>query len=633
MRIYHAALLLSVGQVGEAEALLPPLSIAGVSVRSERLAGAIRQLIAAVKRQPITPITNPQLATEFLAQSYYQQSRAIPKISLKSALKLAEKAATNSPGFGFVWERLSELEFSFGNDRKAMDSLARSLAVAPRNAQALALSGFLLAARNQIPEAIAWFDRALAVDAALGNAWLGRGLCRIRRGDTAGGREDLLVAAALEPQRGELRSYLGKAYANGGDYLRAYKEFRLAKNLDPNDPTAWLYSALLEQRDNRINESVVDLEKSEDLNDNRRVYRSQLLLDQDRAVRGANLAAVYRDAGMAQVGISEASQAVNYDYANYSAHLFLAGSYSQLVDPNEISLRYETAMEAEYLLANLLSPAAAGTMTPALSQQEYSRLFDSDRPGFTSATEYLSRGAWNQVTTAYGTDGNFSYNVEGDYMSDPGERANEDFQRRELTTTLKQQLTPNDGVYVQAVGYDAHGGDLHQYYSTNMASLGFRFKETQEPTAVLGYHHEGSPGIHTLLLLARIDDAYSFTNPAQPTILEFDSKPNPISMPRTTDMMAVYGITMHQSFESRIAIYSGELQQIWQTPEHNTIAGVRLQYGNFETASLQDMPTALASVFTSPATRQDFNSLFQPRQFLWLSPVANPRSPSTVPAG
>jgi hypothetical protein len=64
------------------------------------------------------------------------------------------------------------------------------------------------------------------------------------------------------------------------------------------------------------------------LNDNRSVYRSQLLLDQDQAVRSANLAAMYQDDGMDDVAVREAARAVNYDYANYSAHLFLANSYT-----------------------------------------------------------------------------------------------------------------------------------------------------------------------------------------------------------------------------------------------------------------------------------------------------------------
>ena len=58
----------------------------------------------------------------------------------------------------------------------------------------------------------------------------------------------------------------------------------------------------------------------------------------------------------------EASRAVSYDYGNYSAHLFLADSYQQLSDPNEINLRYETPAESEYLVANLLAPVGAGTL-------------------------------------------------------------------------------------------------------------------------------------------------------------------------------------------------------------------------------------------------------------------------------
>jgi tetratricopeptide (TPR) repeat protein len=302
-RVYFAGLLLGVGQVEPAGAMLASLSASDASSRPQRIAMALRQLIAAVKRQPNPAGARPQLATEFLADSYYEQSRAVPGISLPAALDSARRAVTNSPEFGFGWERVAELEFSFGHTSRALEALDKSLMLAPRNAQALTLKGFLLAAQNHTREAIGWFDQALTVDSALGNAWLGRGLCRIRRGDTAGGREDLLVAAALEPQRAELRSYLGKAYATSGDYPRAAREFKLAEKLDPKDPTAWLYSALLNQQNNRINDAIRDLEKSQSLNDNRSVYRSQLLLDQDQAVRSANLAAMYQDDGMSDVAV------------------------------------------------------------------------------------------------------------------------------------------------------------------------------------------------------------------------------------------------------------------------------------------------------------------------------------------
>jgi tetratricopeptide (TPR) repeat protein len=82
------------------------------------------------------------------------------------------------------------------------------------------------------------------------------------------------------------------------DNTRADKELALARQFDPNDPTAWLYTALVYQRENRINEAVYDLKKSQELNRNRSIYRSPLLLDQDQAVRSANIASIYRDLGM-----------------------------------------------------------------------------------------------------------------------------------------------------------------------------------------------------------------------------------------------------------------------------------------------------------------------------------------------
>ena len=137
--------------------------------------------------------------------------------------------------------------------------------------------------------------------ARLGDAWLGRGLCLIRQGKDEDGRRDLQVAAALEPNRAFFHSYLGKAFSNDGNEPKARLELERAKTLDPKDPTPWIYSAIENKQDSRINEAVRDLEKSMELNDNRRVYRSQFLLDQDRAVRSANLAAIYQADGMEDV--------------------------------------------------------------------------------------------------------------------------------------------------------------------------------------------------------------------------------------------------------------------------------------------------------------------------------------------
>ena len=46
------------------------------------------------------------------------------------------------------------------------------------------------------------------------------------------------------------------------------------------------------------------------MNGNRAVFRSKFLLDQDQAVRSANLALIYEDAGLSDVAVREATSAV-----------------------------------------------------------------------------------------------------------------------------------------------------------------------------------------------------------------------------------------------------------------------------------------------------------------------------------
>ena len=580
-RIYRAALVLSVGQVSEAEGLLKGVAdeSAGAAAHSKtlaRLANALQKVIGVVTGQESSSSNAAlTLSTEWLAESYQQQEQ----VNLEGALRAAEAAAAVAPQFGFAWARVAELQFSFGRVPQARAALEKALALSPRNAQALALQGFLYAADNQVSTAIDSFDRAIAADGALGNAWLGRGLCRIRKGDSMGGLQDLEVAATLEPNRAILRSYLGKAFSHKGDEARATEELGLARKLDPNDPTAWLYSALLNQQRNRINEAIRDLEESRARNDNRAVYRSRLLLDQDRGVQRANLANMYRDAGLVDVSLWEAAKAVSDDYANASAHYFLANSYNALRDPGQVNLRYETPWLSEYLVANLLAPANAGTLSPIVSQQEYSRLFEGDRFGVANVSEYYSRGDWLQAAAQHGVFGDTAYAVEGLYRFENGEWPNTQLEQLSLSLRLKHELTPRDGVYAQAIYYDAQGGDLARHFSREDVNTSLRVEERQEPILIGGYHHQWAPGSDTLLLAGRLHDKVAVDNGDQEIPL-FD---------RTLGSLSdVHSAFLEQEYESELEIYMAEAQHIWQQGRHTIIAGGRVQAGEFDTSNSQD---------------------------------------------
>jgi len=570
-QVYHAALLLSVGDVARTEATLSAMP--ADSERLRRLAGALRELIAAVKRQPAPVTAPPQLASELLAGSYFEQSRAVRETSLRRALTLAQSATVVSPKFAFAWARLAELEFSFGRMREALTALNTSLALAPRNAQALALKGFVLAAQNNPRAARASFDAALTADSALGNAWLGRGLSRIRTGDLAGGREDLLIAAALEPQRAELRSYLGKAYLASGDGAHAAKELALAKKLDPNDPTAWLYSAFQNQMDNQINDAIRDLEKSQALNDNRSVYRSQLLLDQDRAVRSANLASVYADAGMTDVSVREAGRAVSSDYANYSAHNFLANSYEQLRSPSWDNLRYDAPAVDEFWIANLLAPTGAGWLNVNPPERLHQQLFEQNCFGISSDTTYLSRGAWYEQADQFYTSGDFSYDLGTTYRSDLGQYPGNNYELREVDVSLKGQLTAQDSLFGTIQFLDYTSGDTAQYYNPPTTAPDFSFQNQQDPNITLGYHHDWSPGSHTLFFAT------------------YRTASEPVTANGVTQWIGAYstefdGIVAMEQVDEKVTIspnqHSTELQQIFESPEHTTILGARYEWGTIQ---------------------------------------------------
>jgi len=144
-QIYRAAVLLTVGQVDKANAALQKVTT------SSSMRRALETLIAAVKYQPTdatgtnvkadrTPrppnlLDRPRSASEWVAQSYYEQSRA----NLENALAAAKQATTLSPSFGFAWTRVAELEFSFGRARDSGRALEKGTSLAPLNAAAFSL--------------------------------------------------------------------------------------------------------------------------------------------------------------------------------------------------------------------------------------------------------------------------------------------------------------------------------------------------------------------------------------------------------------------------------------------------------------------------------------------------------------
>ena len=593
--ILRAAIWLAHGEITKAEAALDTqwtksqhgeLSMALKSLMLQLFSGGQGKKETAEKEAIIT-------RTMMLVRSYLSQASN----QLEEALSWAQKAAEKSSTFGYAWARLAELHFSFGEHRQTMAALVKANQISPENAQARALEGFVQLANMQPKKALASMQKAIEMDAGLANAWFGKGLAKFKLGQTTEARQDMQAAIILEPQRSLLRSYLGKAYEADGEWIAAQRELERAKVLDPNDPTPWLYSALIQYRKNHLISAITDLQESIRLNDFRSVYRSRSLLDRDQSIRQANLAVMYQDAGMHSWSQREAAQSIEKDYTNASAHLFLANSYDALRDPRQLNLRYETPWASELLLAQLLMPAGSAQLSRQVSQNEYTALFDQQSFHLINTTEYQSSGLWDQSTSHFGNLPEFSYAVDVDYRNDPGQRPNNDVENLSVWTSTKFNLTPQDELLIQVVYSDYKSGDVAQYHTQANGSKTQRVQEEQEPLSFLGYHRVWHPDSHTLFLSSYFDDTFERRDPnAIIPLLDRD---------RSGKVTGVNPFAFDLNYQRRLKGFSAEVQQILKSESHTFIGGARYQYAEVDTASrLNRLGTAFPPIFSTPAAEQ-----------------------------
>ncbi len=252
---------------------------------------------------------------------------------------------------------------SFADLDEALEAAKKAVALDPNLSRTRTVLGFAYLTQVNTTEAKAAFEKAIEFDQADYLPRLGLGLAKIREGDLQEGRREIEIAASLDPNNSIVRSYLGKAYFEEKRGPRDEREYAIAKELDPKDPTPWFYDAIAKQTTNRPVEALHDIQKAIELNDNRAVYRSSLQLDSDLAARSASLGRIYSDLGFQQLALVEGWKSVNTDPTNFSAHRFLADSYSVLP-------RHEIARVSELLQSQLLQPLNMTPIQPRLAESD-----------------------------------------------------------------------------------------------------------------------------------------------------------------------------------------------------------------------------------------------------------------------
>ncbi|MEP6609789.1 MAG: tetratricopeptide repeat protein, partial [Burkholderiaceae bacterium] len=388
--IYRAELLLLVGRLDEAK---PNLQRALTLDPRNGDAHSLEGLIALVENDKDEALRLANKAVDLdpaspaarISLSYVQQAQ----FKIEQALTSVRKAVDLDRQNALAWARLAELEMSAGNLDRALDAAKQASGLNPELAKTQTVLGFAYLARIDTRAARAAFEKAIELDSADPLPRLGLGLAKIRDGDLEAGRQEIEIATSLDPEGSLIRSYLGKAYYEERRGKLAGEQFDLAKARDPNDPTPWFYDAIRKQTENRPVEALKDLQKSIELNGNRAVYRSKLLLDDDLAARSASTARIYSDLGFEQLALVEGWKSVSTDPGNFSAHRFLADAYAN-------QPRHEIARVSELLQSQLLQPL---NLTPLQPQLLDDKLFvlSGAGPGSVGFNEYNRLYASNAV--------------------------------------------------------------------------------------------------------------------------------------------------------------------------------------------------------------------------------------------
>ncbi|MEN6486305.1 MAG: tetratricopeptide repeat protein [Syntrophobacteraceae bacterium] len=449
--------------------------------------GAARESDRAVRQDPSSPAA-------WIVKSYVCQGT----FDLKGATAAVEKSLALDEKNVVALVNLAKLQFGSGYPEKAAGTLEKALRLAPRSGDVHSLRGFLLLAARKTDAAMAAFREAVKWNPGLGEAHLGLALASMRQGNVPAALEEISAAIVLEPRRSLFLSYWAKMLYQLKRFDQALDMLDMASRLDPRDPTPALYKGIILRDLNRPTEAIETINRAMDLNDNRAVYRSRFLLDQDLAVKSVDLSILYSQLGLNAWSMNKALASIKYDYTNFAGHMFYAGGLFQ-------EEAYGRVASNEALLGRLLMPANPNSFN---TFNEYTDLFETPAiHGSISGTvgnfetyqgDAIIYGGSPQLNTAF--------TASVDHTETKGWRPTNYQRSTSAGGIIKWDPTPRDGIMFSASHLVNDRGDLlngpykysyegDPYNKGNSYSLRFE----------LGYHHHFAPDSDLLLFYTHAD--------------------------------------------------------------------------------------------------------------------------------
>jgi len=437
----------------------------------------------------------PDSSVAMIAMAYVLKA----ELDLERAYEMTQKAVDRSPGFDQALLVAATLALEMEDLKRCRQFLNRVSGGAGAAADRATLYGFLSLREGKSSAAEKHFRQAVSLDPEQPDGWMGQGISLFRLNKVKEGLDAMTKAALITPQVSAYQSYLAKAFFEADLIDEAKASLARAKRLDPKDPTPHLYESLWYNEIHRPGEAIRELDKARKLNDNRAVFRSRYLLDQDQAILMGNVSQIYSRLGFDQTSIQRAAQTLRINPENESAHRRLY--FALLFDP----AHYQQAALTELLLTKLFVPPTRNSVVfDEDSLTPYQEMFQRAGTDTVVSGSYFhsadqnteTRNPSGTVSLAAQMDTPFAFHTQVNVARNRGEtkiettgsangstsntllKSDQDLDIMSLLGFAKWQVTPNIGIFADG-RFRKADTDLAGELRSSMSSNGLLFNESE----------------------------------------------------------------------------------------------------------------------------------------------------------
>ena len=325
------------------------------------------------------------------------------------------------------------------------------------------------------------------------------------------------------------------------------------------------------------------------------------MLDSDLAARSASLARIYSDLGFQQRALVEGYNSVNTDPTNYSAHRFLADSYSALP-------RHEIARVSELLQSQLLQPANMTPIQPQLAESSLNLLsaggaasasFSEFNPLFNrNGVSLLASGLIGGNSTAGGEGvvsgiyDKVSFSVGYSKFQTDGFKENNDQDDDIANAFLQYELNHKTSIQAEYRYRDNDRGDVNQYFFEDNFYPTLR-QEDKTNSWRLGLRHAFTP---SSVLIGN----FSYQDADNDLFNIFLLDPALIGAPPPP-------LEDNFNYDANLESYSGEIQYLFSMPKIKAVSGIGYFSIDLESKITEDIfwpglppPDDFIASFTNP---------------------------------